>query len=86
MKTLALAAFAVAFATLSLPHTVRADDETPSVAQPTLIADGVHSPVTHLLEVINAPILQASKTDTVHGTLAERPSPARHSDTALNGK
>ena len=63
-----------------------ADEQTPAPAQPVMIADGIHSPVTHLLEVVNAPALLASKTDTVRGTLAERPSPARPSDTALNSK
>jgi hypothetical protein len=84
MKSLSFATAAVALATLSLVA-ARAEEQAPA-AQPAAMIDGVHSPVTHLLEVINAPVLQASKTDTVHGTLAERPSPARHTDTALNGK
>ena len=86
MKSMSFAAAAFALATLSLAYAARAEEQAPA-ARPVLVADGVHSPVTHLLEVINAPVLQASKTDTVHGTLAERPSPARpHTDTALNGK
>ena len=83
-SSFATAAFALA--ALSLAVAARAEEQAPA-AQPVLVADGVHSPVTHLLEVVNAPVLQASKTDTVHGTLAERPSPARpHTDTALNRK
>lgn len=87
MKSLSFATAAFALATLSLAPLsatcARAEEQAPA-AQPVLVADGVHSPVTHLLEVVNAPVLQASKTDTVHGTLAERPSPARpHTDTAL---
>ena len=85
MKTLSFATAALALATLSLAPAAGAEEQAPA-AQPAAMIDGVHSPVTHLLEVINAPVLQASKTDTVHGTLAERPSPARHTDTALNGK
>ncbi|GEM_PF-6305597 len=85
MKSLSFTAAAFALATLSLVA-ARAEEQAAPAAQPVLVADGVHSPVTHLLEVVNAPVLMTSKTDTVHGTLAERPSPARHTDTALNTK
>jgi hypothetical protein len=79
MKTLSFATAGYAFVVLAALTAARAADNQPHA----LIADGVSSPVTHLLEVVNAPVLQASRTDTVHGTLAERPSPARHTDTAL---
>jgi hypothetical protein len=80
MKTLSFATTAYAFAAIAA-LTVAAMADTPKSA---MIADGVSSPVTHLLEVTNAPVLQASRTDTVHGTLAERPAPVRKLDTALN--
>jgi len=80
MKTMSFVTAAYALAVLVALTAARAADE----AKPAMIADGVSSPVTHLLEVINAPVLQASKTDTVHGTLAERPAPVRKTDTALN--
>lgn len=82
MKILSFATAALALATLAVTA-VGAEEQAPA-AQPTAIIDGVHSPVTHLLEVVNAPVLIASKTDTVHGTLAERPAQVRHTDTALN--
>ena len=81
MKTLSFATAAYAFVALAALTAAHAASFN---HKPAMIADGVSSPVTHLLEVINAPVLQASKTDTVHGTLAERPSPARKTDTALN--
>ena len=80
MKTLSFATTAYAFAAI-VALTVAAQADAPT---PEMIADGVSSPVTHLLEVVNAPVLQASKTDTVHGTLAERPAEPRKVDTALN--
>jgi len=80
MKTLSFATAAYALATLVALTAARAADEP----KPVMIADGVSSPVTHLLEVVNAPVLQASQTDTVRGTLAERPAPVRKTDTALN--
>ena len=79
MKTLSFATTAYTLAVLAALTAAHAAD-APKTA---MIADGVSSPVTHLLEVVNAPVLLASQTDTVHGTLAERPSPARHTDTAL---
>ena len=84
MKSLSFATAAFAFAALAVTA-VNAEERAPAV-QSAAIIDGVHSPVTHLLEVTNAPVLQASKTDTVHGTLAERPAPVRRTDTALNTK
>lgn len=80
MKTLSFATTAYALAAI-VALTVAAQADAP---KPEMIADGVSSPVTHLLEVVNAPVLQTSKTDTVHGTLAERPSPVRKTDTAFN--
>ena len=80
MKTLSFVTTAYAVAVLVALTAARAADEL----KPAMIADGVSSPVTHLLEVVNAPVLQTSKTDTVNGTLAERPAPARKTDTAFN--
>ena len=85
MKTLSFATAALALATLAVTA-VSAEEQAAPAAQTAAVIDGVHSPVTHLLEVVNAPVLQASKTDTVHGTLAERPAPIRRTDTALNTK
>jgi len=76
MKTLSFATAGYAFVVLAALTAARAADDH----KPALLADGVSSPVTHLLEVVNAPVLLASQTDTVHGTLAERPSPARHAE------
>ena len=70
MKTLTFATAALAFAALTAAYAAE-------TSKPAMIADGISSPVTHLLEVVNAPVLLASKTDTVHGTLAERATPAR---------
>ena len=80
MKTLSFVTTVYALAVLVALTAARAAD----APKPAMIADGVSSPVTHLLEVVNAPALQASKTDTVHGTLAERPAPIRKADTAFN--
>lgn len=80
MKTLSFVTAAYAFVALAALTAAHASDKP----KPAMIADGVSSPVTHLLEVVNAPVLQTSKTDTVHGTLAERPAPVRKTDTALN--
>jgi hypothetical protein len=71
MKTLSFATAALAFAALTAAYAADARNKS------AMIADGVSSPVTHLLEVTNAPVLLASRTDTVHGTLAERPAPVR---------
>jgi len=83
MKTLSYATLAVTLATLALTQAGRAED---TAGHPVPFVDGVHSPVTHLLEVVNAPVLQASATNTVNGTLAERPALPRPVHTAQNAK
>lgn len=70
MKTLSFATAAFALVALTAAYAAE-------TSKPAMIADGVSSPVTHLLEVVNAPVLLASRTDTVHGTLAERATPVR---------
>jgi hypothetical protein len=60
-----------------------ADESAPPPASPTpanMLAIGVHSPITHLYEVLNAAVLHDAAVSSTHGTLAERPDTHVHQD------
>jgi hypothetical protein len=70
---------------VSLAVPAFADDSTPPPARPAhpiMLAVGVHSPITHLYEVLNAAVLHDAAVSNTRGTLAERPDTHVHQDAA----